>query len=132
MHIKLSIFVALLLFMCDQRQLLASSTRLHLGLCLCGLHVCTELVPPLLFITRFLPVLLQSSLSLQTLFWLFSEGVSTHCQETIRPPWDIFLKAVLCRHYPQCNLALLLGTSLTVRHVVYDLAQEVEVLYPCM
>lgn len=39
-----------------------------------ALGVWTELVPPLLFITRFLRALPQSRLSLQTLSWLFSEG----------------------------------------------------------
>lgn len=77
-------------------QLLPYSTRFHLGLCLCDLYMWMELVPPLLFITRFLRALLQSSLSLQTLFWLFSEGgLHLYCQETIRPPRDIFLRAVL-------------------------------------
>lgn len=77
-------------------QLLPYSTRFHLGLCLCDLYMWMELVPPLLFITRFLRALLQSSLSLQTLFWLFSEGgLHLCCQETIRPPRDIFLRAVL-------------------------------------
>ncbi len=75
MWFQLHFFLTLLLFTCDQRELLFYSTRLHLGLCLCGLCVWMELVPSLFFITPFLRTPLQSSLSLQTLFWLFSEGV---------------------------------------------------------
>lgn len=94
MHVRLNIFVTLLPFLCDQRP--ATPLQRKISFRALYLYMWMELVPPLLFITRFLRALLQSSLSLQTLFWLFSEGgLHLYCQETIRPPRDIFLRAVL-------------------------------------
>lgn len=114
-HIRLSIFLTLLLLLFDQRGLLPHRTRFHLGLLslwsvpvdrvssTSAFHYWFSPSPP--------PIIPVTS---NTILVVLRKEDSAYCQETIRPPWDNLPEGYIVSLYPQCNLAPQPGTLFTV------------------